>query len=183
VLGGDDDGVDAEDAVIIVVANRDLALAVGAEEIHGATLAHIGKLLGQLVRQHDGQRHKLGRVVAGVAKHHALIASAELVLRVHAVPVHALLDVRRLLLDRDQDAAGLVVETHGRVRVADLLDHVANDGRIVQDGARGDFTSHHDEAGLGQRLARHTAGLVLPRCTRRGRHRKPGRTACRDGLR
>ena len=31
---------------------------------------------GELVRQRDGQRHELGRLVAGEAEHHALVAGA-----------------------------------------------------------------------------------------------------------
>ena len=80
---------------------------------------------------------------------------------VGSVAVHPLGDVRRLLLDRDHHAAGLPVEAHRRVRVADTLDHVADDRREVELGSRGDFPGDHNEAGLGQGLAGHPAGLVL----------------------
>ena len=161
VLGGNDDGVDGDRLVLFVVANGDLALAVGTEEIHDALLAHVRQPLGQLVRQHDGRRHQLGRLVAGVAEHHALIARALLVVGVHAVAIHSLRDVRRLALDRDQHAAGLPVEPHGRVLIADALDHVAHDGRKLDLGGGGDLAGHHDKAGLGQGLAGHPAGLVF----------------------
>ena len=67
---------------------------------------------GDGVRVLDGRRHELRRLVAGVAEHHALVAGA--------ARVDALADVGRLLVDRDQHAAGVAVEAHLAVGVADV---------------------------------------------------------------
>jgi len=148
VLSGDDDGINGDRLVLLVVANGHLALAVGTEEIHDALLAHIRQPLGQLVRQHDGRRHQLRRLVAGVAEHHALIARALLVVGIDAMAIHPLGDVRRLALDGYQHSAGLPVEPHGRVLVPDALDHVAHDGGELDLGGGRDLARHHDKAVL-----------------------------------
>ena len=160
VLGGDDDRVDAERTIVAGVANRNLALAVGAQEVDHALLAHVGQLLRQLVRRHDRQRHQLGRLVAGVAEHHPLVAGALLVAGVDALAVDALGDVGRLLLERHHDAAGLPVEAHRGVAVADLLDDAADDLRDVDLRRGGHLARHHHEPGLGQRLAGDPRSLV-----------------------
>ena len=67
--------------------------------------------------------------------------------------VDALGDVRRLLLDRDQRAAGLVVEAVVGARVADVADRLADDLLEVDVGLRRDLAEDDDEAGGGGRLA------------------------------
>ena len=107
-----------------------------------------------------GQRHELGRLAAGEAEHHPLVAGAELAaLRRRVVAdlerrVDALRDVRRLALDRDQRAAGLVVEAVVGLRVADVADGVADDLLEVDVGLRRDLAEDDDEAGRGRGLAR-----------------------------
>ena len=76
VLGGDDDGVEPDRAVVAVVLDGDLGLAVGAQVGHVAVLADRGEPLGEPVGERDRQRHQLGGVVAGVAEHQALVAGA-----------------------------------------------------------------------------------------------------------
>ena len=76
---------------------------------------------------------------ARVAEHHPLVAGADAVERIvvarvvlHLVRVvDALRDVGRLLVDRDDDAAGLGVEAVLGARVADLLDGLAHEARDV----------------------------------------------------
>ena len=60
------------------------------------------------VCEHDSQRHTLVGFVGGVAKHQALIASANVLLQ--PTKMHALRDVRRLLLKRQKHVARLVVK-------------------------------------------------------------------------
>ena len=119
-------------AVVLVVGDGDLGLAVGAQVRDGAVLAHLGQALGEPVRDVDRQRHELGGVVAGVAEHQALVAGALAVERVVAAlgalldgVVDALGDVRGLLADRHGDAARLAVEALGRRVVADAEDRLA----------------------------------------------------------
>ena len=76
VLGGDHHGVDPAWAVLGVVLDADLGLAIGSQVVHGAVLAHSGQPCGQSVRHGDRQRHQLGSVVARVAEHQSLVARA-----------------------------------------------------------------------------------------------------------
>ena len=114
VLGGEHDGVDADRAVVVVVLDGDLGLAVGTQVGQRAVLADLGEPLGEPVGDHDRQRHQLGGVVAGVAEHQALVAGALLVELVDGAAdavlvavVDALGDVGGLRADGDLDAAGV----------------------------------------------------------------------------
>ena len=123
--------------------------------------AHLGEPLREPVRQPDRQRHQVGRLVAGVAEHHPLVAGAlgaQLVLAARAAAQleggrHALVDVGRLLVDRDDDAAGLAVEAVLLAVVADLADRLADDARDVDVAGRRDLAGDDDEPGREQRLA------------------------------
>ena len=129
VLRGEDHGVDADRAVVRVVLDGDLGLAVGAQVGQRAVLADLGELLGEALGHHDRQRHQHVGVVAGVAEHQALVAGALLVHRVRRSPVRRLVagvdalgDVAGLAADRDHDAAGRAVEALLGGVVADLED-------------------------------------------------------------
>ena len=166
VLRGDDDRVDAHRAARLVVFDGDLGLSVGAEIIDQAALAHLGEALGQRVGQRDRQGHQLRRLAAGVAEHHALVAGAVLQLGVAALfalegLVHAEGDVAGLLVDVDDDAAGVAVEAVLRAVVADLADDLARDLRDVDVAARGDLAHDVHETGRGRRLAGDAARRVL----------------------
>jgi len=132
-------------------------------------LAHGRQLLGQLVSVHDRRRHQLGRLVAGVAEHQALIAGA-LLLEQALTLGDALRDVGRLRLDRDQDAAGVGVEAHVAAGVAKSRGwRCAPPCPKSMVALVGDFTGQHDEARLAQRLAGDAAHLVAgQRCVEHG---------------
>ena len=123
--------------------------------------------LRQPVRDEDRERHELGGLARRVAEHHPLVARAEQVDRVGVAVlrlvrlVDSLRDVGRLLVDRDDDAAGLEVEAVLRARVADLGDALAHDRTDVDVRVGRDLTRHHHEAGRDQRLARDTAVRVV----------------------
>ena len=144
--------------IAALVLDGDLGLAVRAEVRQLAGLADLGEPAGHAVREGDRQRHELRRLAAGEAEHHPLVAGAELEGRGRVVAdleggVHALGDVRRLLLDRDERAAGQVVEAVVGPGVADVADGVADDRLEVHVGRRRDLAEDHDEAGRGGRLA------------------------------
>ena len=162
VLGGEHDGVELDRAVT-VIGDGDLRLAVGAQVGELVVLAHPGEALGEPVREVDGQRHELGRVVAGVAEHQALVARALLVEQVVDVAagavlvrrVHALGDVGRLGADGDRHAAGAAVEAFLRAVVADLEDGLAHELRDLDVAARRHLTRDVHEPGRDERLDRH----------------------------
>ncbi len=99
----------------------------------------------------DREGHQLGRFVAGVAEHQALVAGA-LVQVVVGRAVHALGDVGRLLVVGDQHRAALVVDAVVGVVVADALDGLARDVDVVDVGGRGDLAGQHHQAGVAQRF-------------------------------
>jgi hypothetical protein len=76
VLGGDDDVHDAG-RLAIDVFDGDLGLGVRAQPLGKlASLADAGQLTAEAVGEHDRRGHELGRFIAGVTKHDALVASA-----------------------------------------------------------------------------------------------------------
>jgi len=110
----------------------------------------------------DRRGHQLGRLVAGVAEHQALVAGADVQVVV-AGAVHALGDVGTLLVVGHQHRAALVVDAVLGVVVADALDGVARDLDVVDVGAflGGDLAGQHHQARVGQRLGRDTGIGVL----------------------
>ena len=110
------------------------------------------------MRERDGERHVLARLVAGEADHHTLVACADQVDGIDAIvfrflrPAHAHVDIGRLLLQADDHTGCLVVETLRGIVVADLLQHVACDVLRVELRGRGHFAEHNNQAGLGSRF-------------------------------
>jgi hypothetical protein len=131
MLRRDEDAHDlrrASGAVLVdLVADRHLRLPVRAEVREDLRLAHLGEPLGDLVREHDRERHELLGLGARVPEHHPLVARAEAVERIVVAALHlvggldAERDVRRLLVERDHDAAGVGVEAVLGAVVADPL--------------------------------------------------------------
>ena len=165
VLGGDDHGVHPDRAVVLVILHRDLALAVRPHVGHQAGLADQGHLLAQLLGQRQGQGHQLGGLVAGVAEHHALVASALAQLGVATLVLQGLIDahgdVGRLLVDGSDDAAGVAVEAVLAAVIADVPDHIPGDLVDVHIAAGGDLAHDVDQAGAGRGLTGYTAHRVL----------------------
>lgn len=163
VLDRDDNGVDAEgnqSTTLVLVLDGDLGLGVGAEEGEGAVTATVSHLLVQLVRQDQGQGHKLGGLIRGITEHDTLVTSSN-VLDVETLLDQTLVDIGRLLLDGDQNVAGLVVEALVRVVVTNVLDGLTNDLLVVQGGLGGDLSENHDHTGLGGSLASNLGHGVL----------------------
>src|SRR3972149_1881918 len=102
----------------VYVSDGDLALAVRPYVREYAFLPYLGEPLGYLMGKRNGHGHELFGMVAGVAEHEALVARA-LLLLLRAVDAHG--DIRGLPVERDHDGAGLVVEPHGGVGIADVL--------------------------------------------------------------
>ena len=160
VLGRDQDLLD-RDRLAVDVADRDLGLAVGAQVVQHTGLADGGEPLGEPMREVDRHRHEVRRLVAGIAEHHALVAGADeiegvgclAVLHFEAL-VYALGDVGALLVDGAHDAAGLVVETELRPRVADVPDDIAHDALDIDVSLGADLPSHDDQSRRDERLAR-----------------------------
>ena len=154
VLGRDNNGVDTEGndgTVVVSVLNGDLGLGVGSQPRQGAITAGSSHSRVELVREEKGQRQKLRGLIGGITEHDTLVTGTELLESV--LVVEALSDVGRLLLDSDENVAGLVVEALVGGVVADVLDGITDDLLVVEVGLGGDLTEDHDHAGLGGSLA------------------------------
>ncbi len=105
------------------------------------------------VRERDRRRHQLRCLVGGVAEHHALVAGAA------GVDAHG--DVAGLLVDGRDDGAGVGVEAVECVVIADCCDSSADQALEVDVSLGRDLAGNDDQAGAGQRLARHAAVRIL----------------------
>ena len=163
MLGRDQHALDLDralnPALVDLVPHRHLRLPVGTEVRKHVRLAHLGETLREPVRDQDRKRHELVRLAGRVAEHHPLVAGAEEVDRVDVSVlrlvrlVHPLRDIRRLLVDRDDDTARLEVESVLRPRVANLGDPFANHRADVDVGVRRDLARDDHETGRDERLA------------------------------
>ena len=158
MLGGDDDGVDADRLARLVVFHGNLRLAVRQNVRQNVHLTHIGQALGQRMRQLNRQRHQAFRLAAGITEHHALIACAR-VLFDFAGNAHV--DIRALLVQVDGDLAGLRVEAVARLGVADLADGVTGNLFVVHLRGGGDFAENVHRVGDGGDFAGDVAHRVL----------------------
>ena len=77
MLRRDHHGSDTDGHAVLVL-DGDLGLAIGSQVVELVALAHLGEPARHAMRQRDGQGHQLGRLTAGEAEHHALVAGAEL---------------------------------------------------------------------------------------------------------
>lgn len=175
VLGGDHDRVEA-DGLVAVVLDGDLGLAVGAQVRDRPVLADLGQAPREAVREVDRERHQLGRLVARVAEHQALVARALLVELVLVTldtrlvgRVDALGDVGGLRADGHRHAAGGAVEALLRGVVTDLEDLLAHELRDRRVRLGRDLTGDVHEARGDERLHGDPGGRVLPqKCIENG---------------
>ena len=108
--------------------------------------------------QHDRHGHELRRLPAGIPEHQALVSRA---LLVSFGLINALGDVRGLLVDRGDDAAGFIVKTVFRFRIADVADRVPDELLEIAVAQGRDLAGDEDEPGRGQRFAGDAALGVL----------------------
>src|SRR5579875_575010 len=154
VLGGDDDRINAQRAVSLVL-DCHLGLAVRAQVFEDALLARLGQATGDAVGHGDWHRHELGRLVAGEAEHHPLVACSYLIDGVAGSlrsllegPVHAAGDVGRLLVDGQQDRARVGVKAaRAFARIADLLHLLPHQLHDVHVRLGGDLAGDEDQTG------------------------------------
>ncbi len=116
-------------------------------------LADFRKPHGQLVGQRNRRGHQFRVLVAGIAKHHSLVAGA--------AGVHAHGDVAGLFVDAGDDGAGVGVEAVEGVVVADGGNRAANQRLEIHVSLGGDFAGDDDQAGGGQGFAGDAAGRVF----------------------
>lgn len=162
VLGRDDDSVDTQGldgTVVVGVLNGDLGLGVGQQPGDGAVITSSLHGSVQLVREEDSEGEELRGLVSGITEHDTLVTSTELLQSL--VVVKTLGDIRGLLLNGNQDVAGLVVETLLGGIVTDVLNSTTDDLLVVQLGLGGNLTEDHNHTGLGGSLTSNLGKGVL----------------------
>jgi hypothetical protein len=97
-----------------------------------------------------GQWEELRGLIGGITEHDTLVTSTELLKSL--LVVKTLGDIGRLLLNGNENVAGLVVEALSGVIVTDVLDGTTDDLLVVKLGLGGDLTEDHDHTGLGSGL-------------------------------
>ena len=110
------------DRLAVLIAQRDLALGVGAEALLLAAVTGLGEVFQNLMGVIERRRHQLRGFAHGVAEHDALVARALVLV---AGGVDALSDVGRLRVQQHLDLGVLPVKAV--LLVADRLDRLAGD--------------------------------------------------------
>lgn len=162
VLSRDNDSVDAlrdNGTVVVLVLDGDLGLGVGSEPGKGAVTASSGHGSVELVSEEESKGEELRGLVSGITEHDTLVTSTELLESL--LVVETLGNVRGLLLNGDEQVAGLVVKTLLGVIVTDVLDGITDDLLVVELGLSGDLTEDHDHTGLGGSLTSNLGEGVL----------------------
>ena len=165
VLSGDYYGVNAN-GFAVVVLNRHLSLSVGTEIVKSAVLSYVGKSLCKLVSERDRKGHKLLGLVAGVAEHKSLVASADIKLVSVALLslkrlINAHRDVGRLLVNRAEHAAAIAVKAVLCSGVADLANGVSYDLLEINDSLGRDLAHNGYKSCRTEGLARNARHRVL----------------------
>ena len=166
VLRRDDNGINV-DRLSVLVDHCDLCLAVRTQIRERAVLAYVRQAACKLMCEHGRERHILGRFVRRIAEHHALVARTNRLCRIHIALagldclVDTLRDIRRLLVERDEDAAGVRIEAVAGIRIADLTHGLADDLRNIDIATGRDLT---DDVRLSRRnecLTRNASHRIL----------------------
>ena len=163
MLSAHHDGVYPTWLVVLTIFDSHLALGIGAQiGSHLAVGTHIGhhptlpadvsQHAQDAVREVERQRHAVFRLVGGIAKHHALVAST-LFLWVFAL--HTAVDVATLLMNGIEHSTALSVELIGRLRVANAVDSVASYLLDINVCIALHLACHYHLARRNERLARH----------------------------
>ena len=145
VLSAHHDGVDALGNALVAVLNGHLALRVGTQIGHLLTLlADVGQCAHEQMRQVERHRHIVLGLVGGITEHHALVASA-LVLVLFTV--HTTADVTALLVNGSENTARVAVELIFALRITDTIDGTAGNGLQVNISLRAHLAHDHHLSG------------------------------------
>ena len=117
------------------------------------------KMFEELVRVEDGRGKEFGRLICGVAEHHALVACA---LFCGGAAIDAAGNVRGLAMQVGMVREGIEAEVFFRAVVADLLDDLACDAFGVDfvEAAARDFAEVEDDVGADHGFAGDVRGAV-----------------------
>ena len=121
--------------VVVGISKGHLSLSIRAQVIDNAFLAHLRQAAGQAMCQGNGQGHKLGSFIRGIAEHQPLVTSTSgivfsVIILIMSTSlrrvIHASTDFLGLLADGDIHATGIAVKAHLGRSKADGLESIAN---------------------------------------------------------
>ena len=166
MLGGDNNGINSY-RLAVLIGNSYLSLAIRAEIRQGAVLAHLGQAACQTMCQRDWQRQELRRLIGSIAEHHALVTgTGSLCLVQITFPclqslVNALGNIRRLLIQGNQNTAGISIKAELGTGIADPADGLPGNLGNIHIALGRNLTGNMSLAGSHQGLAGHTAIRIL----------------------
>merc|ERR1719221_2119642 len=163
MLRGDNNGMNLlrlNRAILpLQIPDGDLSLAIWSQPPKQSALAHVCQLLPQPCSHGMCQWHTVLRLIAGIAKHDALVTGTYI--EVILAHVHPACNVRALLVDAYHDLTsriGQALAVHTReiihVGIETDLRHDSTDDLLVVDlSLCGDLAGNHDHVILGRCLA------------------------------
>ena len=141
-----------------VELDAELRLGVRPQIRNLTGMPDIRQNLQQTMRKIQRERHIVGRVAAGVAEHHTLVAGT----LVHLVGAHdAAVDIGTLFVDGGDDPAGGGVEAVFGLGVSDTGDGFACYALDVDIGVARNLSANNHEAGCAKGLAGHFGLRIL----------------------
>ncbi len=144
VLSGNHDRIDPSSLPVDVLDGY-LALAVRAQPIDRTSVTQLGDLVDDAVRESDWQRHQFRRLIAGITKHQALVASS--------ICIDTLRDICTLAVQLDEDFTGIGIESNVVTGVADIPNDVSGDLLEIDVCIRCDLARQDDQICGAERLA------------------------------
>ena len=169
MLRRQNNGVQPAGLSVFIILHRYLRLSVRTQIAERAVFANLGQPSRQLMGKGDGIRHKLRRFVGGIAEHHSLVAGAD---RVQLVLCHRVLprlqrlidahgNIRRLLVDRDDHAAGITVKAIFCPVITNLSDGLSHYLLNIHISMSSNLTHNHNKSGGTASLAGNSAHRIL----------------------
>ena len=150
----------------VIIFNGNLSFAVRTQVRQHAFLTNLGQLQSQLVSQICRHRHVAFGFVGCITEHHALVAGTGFFLSSLAFLsfqrfVNAHSDIRGLLVDRNQHAAGVAVKAEFSTVVADVVDGFAGNVCDINIALGRNFTENVNLTGSNDSFASNTAFRIL----------------------
>ena len=152
---------------VIFIFHSNLGLAIGTEICKCAVLTNLGELLCHVGCKCIAERHEICGFIASVAKHHTLVAGANVIFVVlfavlcFEAFVNAHRNIGRLLVNAVYKCAGRSVEAIFRLVITDEIDRIANGLFYIEFCSGGNFTHNHDEvSGCGSLASNASHGIL-----------------------
>ena len=150
---GNHHGIDADSIALLVIFHGDLSLTVGTEQVIG--MDALGQPVGKSTAQGNRQRHQLGGLGAGTAKHHTLVTgSANLIVGTQR-------DIRGLGVNTALDLNRLGIKAIAGIDIADLADGFSCHSFVVHHSLGGDLAADDAEVSGHPGLAGNTGTGIL----------------------